>query len=339
MREISPSMLPKLAECGLFVGGHGYSEAAQRGTLLDNVIRAEVAGEEWGAAELSEEDNAAVTWGVETLRRLAAGDPVETREEHLAMHVPGMSKAGTADAVCKKQRWVADIKTGQIRNYREQLAAYALACMDSEWEESWTAHVVYVDQQLVRSYEFSREQAERIVDEVTSRASSPLTNPRPCEYCNWCAIKDTCPALVRRAHWYAAQQQSAMIAEQGKSLSEMRDKIAADPEHLAEFGRRYKWFEAEFGKPLLEALRKRLEDGEEIDGWKLSSTSRRYVQNDDAIAVVSHLSPTTAYYAGGGKMSADKFLELAKEAGLENPENMVKVAAITQMRQTKRKEK
>ena len=104
--------------------------------------------------QLTGDDLTAATWGINTLRRLSGGEHVETREEYLAMAVPGLSKLGTADAICKRAMWVADIKTGQVRNYRQQLAAYALACMEDHFAESWTAHVVYVDQQLVRSYDF-----------------------------------------------------------------------------------------------------------------------------------------------------------------------------------------
>jgi hypothetical protein len=138
-KEISPSSLPKLAECALFEGAGGTSAAAERGTAIDlairNCISAEhdvaIMGEDADAIAVTflGEDADAIAYGAEELTRLAKGSFVETREEYLAMAVPGLSKLGTADAVCKAEKWVADIKTGQVRNYREQLAAYALACM------------------------------------------------------------------------------------------------------------------------------------------------------------------------------------------------------------------
>ena len=39
MKEISPSMLPKLASCPVFVGSGGASLAAERGTKIDQAIR------------------------------------------------------------------------------------------------------------------------------------------------------------------------------------------------------------------------------------------------------------------------------------------------------------
>jgi hypothetical protein len=43
MKEFSPSMLPKLASCPVFVGASGASEAAERGTRIDQAIRETIA--------------------------------------------------------------------------------------------------------------------------------------------------------------------------------------------------------------------------------------------------------------------------------------------------------
>jgi hypothetical protein len=101
--ELRASSLPKLAECPVFVGSGGYSEAAERGTRIDNYIRDIVVGKEVPPPEDEGEDRAATTWGVQTLLDLADGSPIETREEYLQMDVPGLSRPGTADAVCAEQ--------------------------------------------------------------------------------------------------------------------------------------------------------------------------------------------------------------------------------------------
>jgi len=336
MKEIRASSLPKLAECPVFVGGDGYSEAAERGTRIDRDIRNIIAGK---PVEPSQDDGerVATTWGVQTLLDLAGGSPIETREEYLQMDVPGLSRPGTADALCVEKKWVPDIKSGQIRNYREQMAAYALACMDAHRESEWTAHVIYVDQKVVRSYQFTREQAERIVQDVVSAATTPLARPTPCQYCDWCANKDRCSALVLQSKTALAD----LDATNGDTLTIIRDRILADPEKHADFVRRYKWFVKEFGDPLTDALRDRLTAGEEVSGWKLTNPSpRRYVEPTDAIALAAKLTPERAFLVGGGKMSADDFVELATEVGIENPEQLVKSApGIPQMRQVKKKEK
>jgi hypothetical protein len=280
-----------------------------------------------------------VNWGVVKLLELANGHRIETREEYLQMDVPGLSRPGTADAVCIGAKWVADIKTGQIRNYREQLAAYALACMDAHWEETWTAHVVYVDQQAVRSYEFTREQCERIVGEVIASATAPLAQPVPCEYCDWCANKNQCRALVTQSQTALRDLSSADLG--GETLDLMRERILADPAKHSDFVARFKWFTKEFGEPLTDALKNRLQAGEEVPGWKLTNAaSRRYVEPEDAIKVISQVTPERAFMLAGGKISADAFLEVAAEVGIDNPEKLVKSAPGTmQMRQVKKKEK
>jgi hypothetical protein len=325
-------MLPKLASCPVFVGASGASEAAERGTAIDKMIRDFINAETM--PELGEHAEP-VLWGVATLQKLASGHPVETREEFLQMDVPGLSRPGTADAVCIGAKWVADIKTGQIRNYKEQLAAYALACMDATWDDRWTAHVVYVDQQAVRSYEFTREQCERILADVVGMATSPLAQPQPCEYCDWCANKDRCKALVLQSKAALAD----IDATNADTLTIIRDRILADPAKHSDFVARYKWFVKEFGEPLTDALKERLQAGEEIDGWKLTNAAqRRYVEPADAIPVLAKATPEQVYFATGGKISADKFLELAASVGVEDAEKLVKSAPGTpQMRQVKKK--
>lgn len=336
--EIRPSSLPKLAECPVFVSAGGTSTQAQRGTTLDVAIRQGMQGDLQSILAMAEEDDrVASLWAIPKLGELSQGHPVETREEFLGMHVPGLSSSGTADAVCIGAKWVADIKSGQIRNYQEQLAAYSLACMDTHWETTWTAHVLYIDQRVVRSYEFTREQAERIVQSVIGSATSPVAKPRPCEYCNWCANKESCSALV-------VQSKAALAdvhAINGDTLTIIRDRILANPVQHSDFVSRFKWFSKEFGEPLTDMLKEKLIAGEDVPGWKLTNPSpRRYVEPGDAIALAAKLKPEQAFLAGGGKMSADTFVELANEVGIENPEQLVKSApGISQMRQVKKKEK
>jgi len=340
MSEIRASSLPKLAECPCYEGTGGTSPAAERGTKIDQIIRECITAQANAydyvrGLDIPKEDKRAIVFGVSTLRDLATDREIECREEYLAMHVPGLSSTGTADAVCEGKRWVADIKTGAIRNYREQLAAYALACMDVTWNDEWTAHVIYVDQKLVRSYNFTREQCERIVREVAGAASSFMSRPRPCEYCDWCRHKDHCKALVMRAK----HLQADIYATSGDGLTIMRERILGDVRAHSDFVSRYKFFAKEFGDPLTDALRDRLLAGEEIEGWKLTNAApRRYVDAADILPVIKEMSPEHVFYAMGAKMSADTFVEAAINLGIENPEQLVKTAPGTQqMRQVKSK--
>ena len=332
MKEISPSMLPKLASCPLFEGAGGASEAASRGTAIDIVVR-ELVSNLQPSILLSAEDAFVATWGETKLKELAKGCEIETREEYLAMAVPHMGKMGTADGRCKPLSWVADIKTGQMRNYREQLAAYCLACMNDEFKTSYTAHVIYVDQQLVRSYDFTYEEAERIVLDVLNKATSKDAEPTPCEYCSWCKHFSICNKIVTQA-----EQAVALIpAKNGNSLAEIKAQILSSNESVSDFVRNWKLAEKEIAEPVIEEMKARLESGTEIQGWKLSTSSGRQFVETKAIAdAAKNVSAETIILAMGGKMSLKNYFEFCASNNVEPDNSQIKSGSpITTLRQTK----
>jgi CRISPR/Cas system-associated exonuclease Cas4 (RecB family) len=329
MKELSPSILPKLAECALYEGAGGTSDAASRGTAIDIAIRTNY----FSNGVISGDDADAINYGISELHRLSKGSRVETREEYLAMAVPGLSKLGTADAICVEEKWVADIKTGQVRNYREQLAAYALACMEDHFATTWTGHVIYVDQQIVRAYEFTYEDAKRIVSRVIDNAKSQFAEPTPCEYCNWCAHYGSCHAIARQAH-----SAVALIADtNGSSIDAIKERILSTPETLGSFAAEWKMAEKAIAEPVIAELKSRLEHGDEIAGWKLTSVSGRKFVETDAIAKASEsISKETLILALGGKMSEKSYLELCSNNGVDPDPTAIKaVSPTTQLRQTK----
>jgi len=330
-KEISPSTLPKLGECALFEGAGGSSAAAERGTAVDLAIRNLISAE--NDVAIVGEDAGAIAYGVEELTRLAKGSFVETREEYLAMAVPGLSKLGTADAVCKEQKWVADIKTGQVRNYREQLAAYAFACMEDNFDTSWTAHVIYVDQKMIRSYDFSYEEAWQITQRTIARATNAEAKPTPCEYCSWCKHFNNCHAIVRQA-----ESAIALIPEAtGNSIEAIKERILSTPESLGSFIREWKLAEKEIAEPLLGHLKTRLENGDEVAGWKLTSViGRKFVETEAIANAAQDISKETLILAMGGKMSEKSYIEFCANNGVEPDTTAIKAGApTTQLRQTK----
>ena len=330
-KEISPSTLPKLAECALFEGASGTSAAAERGTAVDLAIRNLISAE--NDVAIVGEDAGAIAYGVEELKRLAKGSFVETREEYLAMAVPGLSKLGTADAVCKEQKWVADIKTGQVRNYREQLAAYALACMEDNFDTSWTAHVIYVDQKMIRSYDFSYEEAWQTTQRTIARAISAEAKPTPSEYCSWCKHFNNCHAIVRQA-----ESAIALIPDiNGNSIEAIRQRILATAESMGAFAKEWKLAEKEIAEPVLGHLKTRLENGDEVPGWKLTSMSgRRFVETEAIAKASQNITKETLILALGGKMSEKSYLELCANNGVEPDQTAVQTGAHSlQLRQPK----
>jgi hypothetical protein len=249
------------------------------------------------------------------------------------MEVPGLSKPGTADAVCVRAKWVADIKSGQVRNYRQQLAAYALACMQDHFANSWTAHVIYIDQRLRRTYDFTRDQAEELVSTLVDEALNPFAEPTPNEYCGWCANFNVCRAIVRQS------SEALALVKGERALDEIRAEIAADPLALSVFAANWKAAEKHLADPLIELLKARLSDGDDIPGWKVStSAGREYVEAEAIAKASANVSKDTLILALGGKMSAKQFRQFCADSGVEVDETAIQTGApITTLRQAKLK--
>lgn len=332
MKEIRSSTLPKLAECSLFEGAPGASDAANRGTGMDEAMRAACQGNMGPLNALPPEDQKAVAWAIEEVEKLAKESFMETREERLAMHVSMLSTVGTADAVCDPERWVADLKTGQVRSYYHQLAAYSLACMDRTFTESWTAHVIYCDQRVRRTYEFDYATAKAVVDKVISDAKDPQAKPTPCEYCDWCGRKETCTAIVK------ANTEAVALATSKESVAAIRDRILASPERISEFARQWKQAEKDIAEPVLTKLRE-LAEAEMAPGWKIVGVKgREYVEAEGIAKVAKSVPVGSVILAMGGKMSGKDFRAWCAESGVPVDETSIKTGEGTkQLRQSKQK--
>jgi hypothetical protein len=205
--------------------------------------------------------------------------------------------------------------------------------MEDNFETSWTAHVIYVDQKLIRSYDFTYEEAMQGTQRTIYRATHAESQPTPCEYCNWCKHYNNCNAIVRQA-----ESAIALIPDAtGNSIEAIKDRILATPESLASFIREWKLAEKEIAEPLLGHLKTRLENGEEVAGWKLTSVSGRKFVEADAIAKASEgITKETLILALGGKMSEKSYLELCANNGVEPDTTAIKAGSpTTQLRQTK----
>lgn len=334
MKEIRPSDIPKLEGCAVFRSEGSAGTAAHRGTDIDAATRGILQANLAPLGKLPPEDIEAAQWGAEKLRELGGLHHVETREEFLAMAVPWLSVIGTADAVCRAGRWVADIKTGAQRDYSGQLAAYALACMNDAFCNEWTAHVVYVDQRQVRSYRFTRDEAEEKVRTTIERATSGEAEPTPCDYCSWCAHRPTCRALVRQS-----TEALALVASPGASLEGILQRILASPEELSAFAANWKTAERFIAEPALEALKARLSAGEDIPGWRTTTTTgREYVEAPAILAAAKEVSKETLVFAMGGKMTGKAYRAFCADSGISPDESAVLTGApITTLRQTKNK--
>ena len=292
--NIRPSSLPKLAACPCYETTGESSPAAQRGTRLDEVFRAVMQGAELPA--LDAEDAAAVVWATDTLKQLADGNHTITSDELCKVTLPnGMT--GTCDAVVPGKWFHADLKSGLVRNYREQMAAYALGLMEQYFVDSWTAHLLFCDAQKVITHEFTYAEAQAIVDGIVATVSNPQKKPSVCEYCSWCAKAETCAPRM------AALDSSLATTDQSFAA------VLADPVRLGEFLVKCKVFE-KFWDSAKDKAREVLEAGGEVPGWKLQKgRTSKFVGVQNQLGAIGAV-PVEKLIEAHGAMSEKKFREL-----------------------------
>ena len=309
---IRHSALPKLAQCAKYESNPVAGPAAERGTRLDAAFRAFLMGQPV-PVELSTEEQESVMWAVDTVRDLADGGEIIADEVNLKVKTPGLDHIGTEDARCEDEAISFDLKTGQIRSYYEQMAAYALGNMDRSFNETWTCCLLFCDQREFTRIEFNYATAKAVVDGVLEAVNDPNAQPTPCEYCNWCKKADTC-----RARTAPVVETLAVVETPGVSLEALKAQIVADPERLGKFLQAAAMF-SDFYDEVKTAAKVDMEAGVEIPGWKLQRQSG--LEYFDRIAIVSAavsgksgLDDLVSYL--GGKMSGKKFREWCAKMGV-----------------------
>jgi hypothetical protein len=224
MTKIRPSTLPKLADCPCWEQKQEVGKAAERGTMLDSEIRERLKNKEPRPA-LLDKDEEAVQWCIDTVNLMSGGCDVISDEEMCKIKIPSFDDEGTADILVPEKGILFDIKSGQVRNYKEQMACYCYGLMHEHFVESWTAYLLFIDQKEIVKHEFTYDDAQKIVDDVITKVNDPEKVERPCDYCKWCSKFTTC---------HAVNKQSNMALEIISDEPTFKD-ILSDPEKLGEF--------------------------------------------------------------------------------------------------------
>ncbi len=89
-----------------------------------------------------------------------------------------------------------DLKTGQKRDYKPQMAFYALGLMQKYNERQCEVHLVYSKYKEADVYTITREEAEDVVFHIVDSVKNPNKKETPCDYCNWCARRGECSELT-----------------------------------------------------------------------------------------------------------------------------------------------
>ena len=144
-----------------------------------------------------------VIWSAQYIMSVVGRKKLITEERISVMRGDEEITFGSMDAYCKGHLF--DLKTGQKRDYSQQMAAYALGVMQKYKEKKLTCHLVYSKTKEVEKFDLTREEAEDIVYAIVDSVDDPTRSPWPCEYCAWCDRKESCTALKHFAYTIGGQ--------------------------------------------------------------------------------------------------------------------------------------
>lgn len=305
------SLLPKLNACPCFESKPGEAgAAAKRGTIIDAKLREALQTGIINESNLTKDDIKALKWAYKAVQKIANGNPIISDENLLKVKTPRIEHIGTEDVRIPDIQASADLKTGIQRDYSPQMAAYAIGNMEAHFVEEWTCYLVYCDQKEVVEHHFTIDQAKNIVNGILDAYENTNKQPRQCDYCSWCAKKDVCPQMVEPV------QETQSLMESGANLTVLREEIINDPARLSRFLQLQKVFESELVKPLKDAAKAKLDAGEELQGWKLSSVKGSEYFDKVAIvraAIKGKWGMDDIVEALGGTMSGETFRELCEK--------------------------
>jgi hypothetical protein len=283
---------------------------------MDLAFRGLLMGERQPFLALSDLEQDSVMWAVTTAKDLAQGHPIISDESQLKVVTPHLSHVGTEDARVEALCLSMDLKSGQLRSYHRQQAAYALGNMAREFVNEWECVLLFCDQQEVVHYTYTYDEAEQWVKGIVDSANDPNKTPCANEYCSWCIKKDTC--VSRTA---PVVETLAVVESQpsGVSLEALKVGLLADPERLGTFLTTNAIFEDFVDDLKIKAKALMLHAHVVVPGWKLQEEAGR--EHFDRLAIVS---AAVAGKSGlddlvancGGKMTGTKFREWCAKMGV-----------------------
>jgi len=287
---IRHSSLPKLAECPCYESAGGSNPATERGLKMDEAFRFALSGDATKINELPDEERGNVGWAITQVCLLAAGGEIISDEESLKVVTPGIEHIGTEDARVPSGFVSFDLKSGQIRGYEEQVAAYAYGNMERDFAPEWTCHLLFCDQQKIVTHKFTYDEAKAIVEKVLAEYNDPNKKPNPCQYCGWCSRKDTCQALAVAANDTLAVVDTDIVP----NLAQLKEFLGKDNERLSAFVKKAAIFNDELVDWAKETIKSRLTLGEEFADYKLQKQKpTEYVESTHVVPALQASQATT----------------------------------------------
>jgi hypothetical protein len=194
-----------LAQCPRWQGDGG-SAAADAGKARHIALGRCLSNDPDPLRGLPEEDADKVQWAADYIRTIA---PTSDHPMRMEYHVkpldadfnPLFENGGTLDVSCGP--FLFDLKNKE-RDYSAQMAAYALGMFQEDGWPEVEVHLLFAEGKRALKYRLTEESAVAIVSPIIAAARDAGAKPVPCDYCDWCANRLTCPALLDQAFTIAA---------------------------------------------------------------------------------------------------------------------------------------
>lgn len=188
-----PSNLDALSQCPCFESeGSTFAEAGsdRHAALADALL-----GDTNPMELLPDDEIEGVKWAFEKIKFQARTSEFPLNiEKTRSILLPNFDELrGTPDADCGPELW--DFKW-RARDYKLQMAAYALFIIEELGCQKVTVHLLYGATQYEQVLEFTAVSAWDAIAPVLENTS---VLPTPCDYCSWCSKVLTCPPIVALA--------------------------------------------------------------------------------------------------------------------------------------------
>jgi hypothetical protein len=311
---IRHSSLPKLAQCACYESASGESSpAAARGTKMDEAFRFALAGDSSKIELLdTDDDKKAVIWAINQVQAIAGDKEIISDESKLKVKTAGIEHIGTEDCRIPSLCISCDLKSGQVRDYENQMMAYAYGNMAREFCDEWTCYLIFCDQQRIVKHSFNYEEAKSGVEEILAKANDPDKKPTPCEYCKWCSNYSTCNGIATAVNDTLVVVDSDIKA----NVAQLKEYLAADPERISVFVKKANIFNelVDWAKDL---IRERLTNEEPVVGYKLqNSKGIEYCGAEALYSATETLSKFEIIDLFGGKIKANDLREFTEKKGI-----------------------
>jgi hypothetical protein len=305
---------------------------------MDEAFRFALSGDASKLDALEHDEKMAVDWAVNQVRLIAEGETIISEESSLKVQTPGLEHIGTEDSRIPSKRTSLDLKSGQIRDYYAQMAAYAYGNMEREFAPDWTCILLFCDQKKVVTHTFTYNQAALIVENILAAVADPEKKPTPCEYCGWCKNKEECLPLGKAA----SDTLEIVDSDLNANLAQLKKYLADSPETLAAFIAKAAIFNDQLVDWAKDLAKEKLANGEEIPGYKLQKVKGTdYI---DPTQVARALSTSGATMQEVVKFLGDKIKSSDMREFLDNRHcdfefDVIQGSGFTKLVQDKKKKK